>query len=167
MQSWPNDRPHAAYRPKRRGVLRATLLAVAAYPLAGCDLFESEPEPVASPDPLAPLLAGTLELAGRHEAAIAAHPELADRLTPVLEAHRQHATELAKVTGATTPSPVATTPAATPPAGDAKATLAALRAAEQQGQKAAADACLAAPAERAALLGSICAARATHLEVVR
>jgi hypothetical protein len=166
VQSWPNDRPHAAPLTKRRGVLRATLLTVAAYPLVGCDLFESEPEPAASPDALAPLLAGTLDLAARHEAAIAAYPELADRLTPVLTAHREHATELAKLTGATTPSPVASTPAATP-AGDAKATLAALRTAEQQGQKAAADACLTAPAERAALLGSISAARATHLEVVR
>jgi hypothetical protein len=166
VQSWPNDRPRAAYRPERRGVLRATLLAVAVAPLAGCDLFESEPEPAASPDPLAPLLAGTLDLAARHEAAIAAYPELAGRLTPVLEAHRQHAADLAKLTGAATPSPAATTPAATP-AGDVKATLAALRTAEQQGQKSAADACLAAPAERAALLGSISAARATHLEVVR
>ncbi|MCW6007729.1 hypothetical protein K1W54_24735 [Micromonospora sp. CPCC 205371] len=148
-------------------MLRATLLAVAAYPLAGCDLFESEPEPAASPDPLAPLLAETLDLAARHEAAIAAYPELADRLTPVLEAHRQHATDLAKLTGAAPPSAASSTPAAAAPAGDAKATLAALRAAEQQGQKTAADACLAAPAERAALLGSISAARATHLEVVR
>ncbi|MEH1128066.1 hypothetical protein [Micromonospora sp. CPCC 206061] len=149
-------------------MLRATLLAVAAYPLAGCDVFESEPEPAASPDPLAPLLAATLDLAARHEAAIAAYPALADRLTPVLEAHRQHATELAKVTGAASASPAAPAASASAaPAGDATATLAALRTAEQQGQKAAADACLAAPAARAALLGSISAARATHLEVVR
>lgn len=148
-------------------MLRASLLAVAAYPLAGCDLFESEPEPTASPDPLAPLLTGALELAALHETAIAAYPELADRLTPVLEAHRAHATELARLTGAGTPSPAASSPAAPPPTGDVKATLAALRGAEQKGQKAAADACVAAPAERAALLGSISAARATHLEVVR
>ncbi|MEJ3744045.1 hypothetical protein WEI85_12210 [Actinomycetes bacterium KLBMP 9797] len=144
--------------------------AVAAAPLAGCELLDGgDPAPVVSPDPLAPLLAEALDLAGRHEAAIAAYSALAARLTPVAEAHREHAAELARITG--TPLSGASPPAATgspaPPAGDAKATLAALRAAEQTGQKNATAACLAAPADRAALLGSIAAARATHLEVVR
>ncbi|GAB3972305.1 hypothetical protein [Plantactinospora veratri] len=46
-------------------------------------------------------------------------------------------------------------------------TLRQLREAEQQGRDAAAKACLEAPANRAALVGSVTAARATHLEVLR
>jgi hypothetical protein len=146
-------------------MLGAVLGAASAYPLAGCGLFDDEPAPVASADPLAPLLAEALDLAGRHEAAVAAHPELAGRLAPVARAHRLHAAELARITGA--PAPASPSAPASPPAGDVKAALAALRAAEQQGQQAAAQACRTAPAERAALLGSIAAARATHLEVTR
>ncbi|MGN9907368.1 hypothetical protein ACTMTJ_07385 [Phytohabitans sp. LJ34] len=142
--------------------------AVAVYPISGCGLFgddEEKAQPPA-PDPLAPLLAEARSLAGQHEAAIAAFPVLAERLTPVAEAHREHAAALAKVIK--TPEPSASASASpSPPAGDAKGTLAALRAAEQKCQKAAAQACQAAPAERAALLGSIAAACATHLEVVR
>lgn len=144
--------------------------AVALYPITGCGLFgddEEKAQPPA-PDPLAPLLAEARSLAGQHEAAIAAFPVLAERLTPVAEAHREHATALAKVIKTAEPSASASASASpSPPAGDAKSTLAALRAAEQKCQKTAAQACQAAPAERAALLGSIAAACATHLEVVR
>jgi hypothetical protein len=153
-------------------VLAAAVGAVALYPIAGCGLFgdgEENAQPPA-PDPLAPLLAEALALAGQHEAAIAALPDLADRLTPVAQAHREHAAALAKVTNVPAPSATASpdpSAAGSPPAADAKSTLAALRAAEQKGQKAAAKACQAAPGERAALLGSIAAARASHLEVIR
>jgi hypothetical protein len=149
-------------------VLAAAVGAVALYPIAGCGLFGDEEEKAQppAPDPLAPLLAEALSLAGQHEAAIAAFPVLADRLTPVAQAHREHAAALTKVIKAPEPSASASaSPGA--PAGDAKGTLAALRSAEQKGQKAAAQACQTAPAERVALLGSIAAARATHLEVVR
>ncbi|MFC0529644.1 hypothetical protein [Phytohabitans kaempferiae] len=140
------------------------------YPISGCGLFGGDEEnvPPPPPDPLAPLLAEALSLAGAHEAAAAAFPELAERLTPVAQAHREHATALAAIVR--TPEPTATASpeaSASPVAGDAKSTLAALRSAEQKGQKAAAQACHAAPPERAALVGSIAAARATHLEVVR
>lgn len=153
-------------------MLAAAAGAVALYPITGCGLFgddEEKAQPPA-PDPLAPLLAEALSLAGLHDAAIAAFPVLAGRLTPVAEAHREHAAALSKAINAPQPSPSASAdPSASPPppGGDAKSTLAALRSAEQKGQKSAAQACQAAPAERAALLGSIAAARATHLEVVR
>ncbi|GAA4447914.1 hypothetical protein GCM10023170_030030 [Phytohabitans houttuyneae] len=153
-------------------MLAAAVGAVALYPISGCGLFgdeEDKAQPPA-PDPLAPLLAEALSLAGQHEAAIAAFPVLAGRLAPVAEAHREHAAALFKVIKAPRPTP-STSPdaSASPsaPAGDAKSTLAALRSAEQKGQKSAAQACQSAPADRAALLGSIAAARATHLEVVR
>jgi hypothetical protein len=149
-------------------VLTAAAGAVALYPIAGCGLFggdEEQSRPPA-PDPLAPLLAEARSLVVQHEAAIAAFPALAERLTPVAQAHREHVAALAKVVKAVAPSASASAgPGA--PVGDAKSTLAALRAAEQKCQKTAAQACQAAPAERAALLGSIAAACATHLEVVR
>lgn len=153
-------------------MLAAAVGAVALYPIAGCGLFgdDEEKAPPPAPDPLAPLLAEARSLAGQHEAAIAAFPALAQRLTPVARAHREHEAALAKVIKAPEPSASAspdTSASPTPPAGDAKSTLAALRAGEQKCQKAAAQACQAAPAERAALLGSIAAACATHLEVVR
>jgi hypothetical protein len=169
----------------RRTVLRAVLSAGAAAVVAGCagvaagcGLLGEDPPPP-PPDPLAPLLAGTVALIGRYDTALAAHPDLAAGLDPVRRAHVAHAAELARLVGtpapgtATPPAPAAgtTTPPATPPATgsppDARGTLAALRAAEQGGRRAAAEACLAAPPERAALLGSIAAARATHAEALR
>jgi hypothetical protein len=159
-------------QPSRRGVLAAAVGGLALYPIAGCGLFGDEEDKAqpSAPDPLAPLLAEALSLADRHEAAIAAFPALAGRLSPVAEAHREHAAALAKMIKAPEPGASgSSTPSTAPatPEGDQKSALAALRSAEQKGQKAAAEACRSAPAERAALLGSIAAARATHLEVVR
>lgn len=156
----------------RRSILRAAaLLPLAAAP-AGCGLLDRDPDPAPEPDPIDPLITGALDLAVRYDAAVAAFPELAARLGPVAEAHRAHAEELARALG--TPLPSAPpgggpTPsgAASTAGGDQGATLAALRAAEQDGRQAALDVCLAVPAGRAALVGSIAAARATHLEVLR
>jgi hypothetical protein len=157
----------------RRGVLQAAgLTAVVVTPLAGCDLFDKKPAPK-TPDPLAPLISDALGLADRYDAAAAGYPDLAARLTPVAQAHRAHAAELARVTGTALPSAPAPSGSATggspgqSPTGDANSALAALRAAEQQGREAVAKACIDAPKSRAALLGSIAAARATHLEVLR
>ncbi|MGC1213858.1 MAG: hypothetical protein WA890_21680 [Micromonospora sp.] len=150
-------------------MLRAGALAAlggAALPLTGCDLFDPEDKKTSAPDPLEPLAAEAAELAGRHRAAIAADPGLTDRLTPIADAHQAHADELRRVIGRQAPS---ATPAGTPtaPATDPDGLLAALREAEQQGRENAAKACAAAPAERAALLGSIAAARATHVEALK
>lgn len=152
----------------RRTALRAgALAAVAVTPLAGCDLLDRRSDPPQA-DPLAPLVASAQELAVRYDAAIIAHPQLAQRLRPVADAHRAHAAELARVAKVTLHSASAgPTAGGTPAAGDVKELLASLRTAEQQGHEAARAACLAAPADRAALLGSIAAARASHLEVLR
>lgn len=166
VRSTTKDRDQGGLGKPRRRVLRAVALAVAAAgPLTACDLFDSRP---ARPDPLAPLLAEALHLAERYETTIATFPDLATGLRPVAQAHREHATELARLTR-TTPrsgSPTAGT-GPTSPAGDAKAALTQLRAAEQRARETAEQACLAAPAERAALVGSIAAARASHLEMLR
>jgi hypothetical protein len=163
--------------PSRRAVLRAGVgAALVGLAGSGCDLLSGDPEPPPRPDPLVPLLAGTAELIVRYDAALAAHAELAATLTPVREAHVAHAGELARLIG--TPTPGGASASAGAPGGsagptggsapgDAQGTLAALRAAEQGARRAAADACLAADAQRAALLGSIAAARASHVEVLR
>ncbi|ROT33315.1 hypothetical protein [Micromonospora sp. HM5-17] len=148
-------------------VRAAALLALVgtAGGLPGCGLFEDEPDPPPAPDPLAPLITGALDLAARYEAAAAAVPELAERLRPIAEAHRAHAAELARVTGTTLP----TATAAPPVVGDAQdrsGVLRGLREAERAGRNTARQACVEAPPERSALVGSIAAARATHLEVL-
>lgn len=102
-----------------------------------------------------------LALAAAYQANAAAHPDLADRLGPIAEAHTAHATELARVIGVALPTAVAT------PATDPGGTLTTLRALEKTAQQSATAACAAASAERAALLGSIAAARATHQEALK
>ncbi|WKU04707.1 hypothetical protein [Micromonospora sp. HUAS LYJ1] len=152
----------------RRTVLRAgALLAVgvAAVPLTGCGLLDRD-DPAPPPDPLEPLAAEARSLADRHRAAIAADAGLAGRLTPIAEAHAAHADELRRVIGRPEPS-AAASPGPSAAGGDRAAVLAALRSAEQSGRDNAAKACADAPADRAALLGAIAAARATHLEALR
>jgi hypothetical protein len=148
----------------RRSVLGAAGAVGAAGAIAGCSWFADEPPP--PPDPLAPFLAATRALAARYDTVLAAHPDLTGRLAPLLEAHRAHETALVGLIGR--PELVSASPpptSAAPPA-DPDEALATLRDAERDGQTEATEACLAAPSERAGLLGSIAAARATHAEVL-
>lgn len=148
----------------RAGALVA--LGGAAAPLAGCELLDRGDDDSRRPDPLEPLAAESLALEARYRAAVAAAPDLADRLTPIADDHRAHAEKLRELIGRPAPSgsPAATpTPAATDPDG----LVAELRRTERQGRENAARACAAAPAERVALLGSIAAARATHVEALK
>ncbi|MEU9506537.1 hypothetical protein AB0D32_09695 [Micromonospora sp. NPDC048170] len=137
----------------------------ATAPLTGCGILDRDDDPAPGPDPLTPLLDESLRLAAGHRDAAAAHPTLAGLLTPIAEAHHAHAAELARVIGVPLPSASATTTPAT--AGDPAAARAALREEERAGREAATKACAAAPAERAALLASIVAARATHVEALK
>ncbi|GIJ77075.1 hypothetical protein Xph01_15070 [Micromonospora phaseoli] len=154
----------------RRAVLRAgALLALggAAVPLTSCGLLDRDEQPP-QPDALTPLIDEALRLAAGLRAAATAHPELTDRLVPLAESHEAHAAELTRVVGGptATPSGSAVSPSSAPSA-DRSATLTALRQSERAGRDAATRACATAPAERAALLGSVAAARATHLEALR
>ncbi|MCX4473851.1 hypothetical protein OOK41_26685 [Micromonospora sp. NBC_01655] len=141
-------------------------LGGAAAPLTGCDLFDRE-EPDPAPDPLEPLAAEARELAARHRAALAADPGLAGLLTPIAEAHEAHAAELATLFGRPASASPGGPSAGASAGGDRAATLADLRQAEQRGRESAAKLCAGAPAGRAALLGSIAAARATHVEALK
>lgn len=160
----------------RRAVLATGGVAMAGA-AAGCAWFDSDPPPP-PPDPLEPLLAGTRALVERYAAGIAAHPDLADRLAPVHEAHLAHVTALVQLIGrpelaspSTGPGgwspPLGATPATPEPSPSPEDLLAGLREAEAAAGEEATAACLAAPPDRAAVLGSITAARATHAEVLR
>jgi hypothetical protein len=155
-------------RYSRRRVLGAAAgLGAGASALGGCGLFDDGPEPPATPDALQPVLDEALALAAAYDRAAAAQAALSARLTPLAADHRAHAAELAKVIGKPVPSgPAAGATDAASATGPADL-LAALHRAEQAAQKTAVAACRQAPADRAALAGSIAACRATHAEALR
>ncbi|NJC81732.1 hypothetical protein HC030_04015 [Planosporangium mesophilum] len=148
----------------RRTVLGAVLAVVGAVPLAGCDSLRQAPRERPAPDPLNPFYLDTLALARRYDATITAVPGLAERLGPLRDAHHAHAQALVREMGPGLNQPSAT-PSETAPA-DQTAALAALLAAEKEASAAARETCLTAPSYRAALLGSIAAARASHVEAL-
>ncbi|HWS31236.1 MAG TPA: hypothetical protein VN408_00685 [Actinoplanes sp.] len=139
------------------------VVAAGSTALAGCGLFGDDSEPEPQPDPLQPVLDEALALAAAYDRVILATPNLAARLTPLADDHRAHAAELTRLIGAAVAS--AAPSASAPPA--ATDTTATLRKAEQTAQKTAIAACTAAPRERAMLVGSIAACRATHAEALR
>ncbi|MFC7479467.1 hypothetical protein ACFQX7_04590 [Luedemannella flava] len=109
------------------------------------------------------MITATADLAGRYDAVIAAYPALADRLTPLRDAHRAHLTALASALGQQPPAATAQEA----PAGGQGGALTSLAAAEKSGRADAVAACLAAPPRLAPLLGSIAAARASHQEALK
>jgi hypothetical protein len=149
----------------RRRVLSLTAglggAALGSTTLAGCGLFgDDTPSSSGGSEPLRPLLAEAVALAGAYDKAAAAQPDLAARLKPLAEDHRAHAAALAKLIGTAVPGAAATAIGS----GDA---LAGLRTAEQTAQRNAVTACRQAPAGQAELVGSIAACRATHIEALR
>jgi hypothetical protein len=151
----------------RRGVLRGLIGAAgtlaAGSALAGCDLVSPNGPPSLTTAALDAFLRDTLALAGLYTAVLADHPDLATTLGPVRDAHRAHAAALATALGrsaATAPPSTAVVPSAQAQA------LATLATAERTGRDAAIEACVANVARLAPLLGSIAAARASHVEVL-
>jgi hypothetical protein len=145
----------------RRAVLRGAAGVLAIGMLAGCDPFSAPPAP---PQPLNGLLTSTVALGDRYDAAMAAVPTLAGILTQVRDAHRAHADALAHALGTTVPRSTAPPP---PVPEDRARALATLASAEKAARDDAATACLSSEAGIAALIGSIAAARASHLEVLK
>jgi hypothetical protein len=138
--------------------------AAAASALAGCEVLPTGGEPAGEPHELEGLLGATVALGDQYETAIAAVPALSAGLQPVLDAHRAHAAALAEAIGVSVP-PASPSPSPVPPV--RAGAVAALVAAERAGRDAAVAACLEATPRLAALLGSIAAARASHLEVLK
>jgi hypothetical protein len=149
-----------------RGVAGLVGVAAAGAALTGCGIFGGgggAPEPPDQPQPLLDFLAATSALADRYDATISEIPALIGALTPIRDAHRAHVKALADALGTTAPQ---SAPPATEPPSDGPSAMAALAAAEKAARDDAITACLAAAPRYASLLGSIAAARATHLEVM-
>jgi predicted small secreted protein len=152
-----------------RRALLISGMAAATATLAGCWTpggSGADPGARSSAHPLSAVLSGTLALVARYDATVAAQPGLAGRLAPLRAEHWTHVTALDAAMGRAVPSGPPDPATSTPGPADARAALAALRTAERSAQADAVTACLAAPAGYAALLGSIAACRATHLEVL-
>jgi hypothetical protein len=164
-----NDAPRAAGSTSRRAFLRGVAglagVAVAGTALAGCDFLGGGggDKQTDQPSPLLGFLTATSALADRYDATITAVPALAATLTPIRDAHRAHVKALATALGTTAPG---TAPPATRPPTDGPSAMSALVTAEKAARDDAVAACLAAAPRYAPLLGSIAAARATHLEVM-
>jgi len=146
---------------QRRALLRAVVgAAVAAPVLAACDLFQPDTPP--PPDPLTDFYFDTLALAALYES------DSRPLVAPIRDAHKAHAAALAAIMSprpaSAGPVPPSTRPSGAPSSPD---TPTALREAEQKAWQKAVEACVAAPAERATLLGEIAVARACHLEALR
>lgn len=153
------------HRLTRRAVLRVAGVAAVASTASACGLLRDDPPP--PPDALVPLLASTLALVADYDAVMQTLPQLGARLTPLADAHRVHAQEIYDLMGLASPSATpAPNPSRSVPADPAGA-VTGLRTAEQALAKTATEACLAAPAERAPILGSIAACLATHAEVLK
>lgn len=152
----------------RRRALLAGGLAGTAAALAGCWKSSSGGGSGAKgrSHPLAGMLTGTLALVARYDATIAAQPALAARLAPLRAEHWTHATALGAAMGQAVPSGAASPSGAAAPT-DARTVLATLRAVETAAQRDAVSACLASAPGYAALLGSIAACRATHVEALQ
>ncbi|MEV6851107.1 hypothetical protein [Actinoplanes sp. NPDC051411] len=146
--------------PTRRRVLGLTAAGLGGAALSGCGLFgDDEKSSGGGDEAVQPLLTEAVALAGAYDKA-AAQPGLAARLKPLADDHRAHASALAKLIGRSVP-------AAAPAAVGSGDVLAGLRTAEQTAQRNAVTACKQATADRAALIGSIAACRATHAEALR
>ena len=147
----------------RRTLLR---LAGAVAVLPACELLDrGEDEPAApSADEVlrSSLATSKTALIARYDAALARHPVLVDRLTPLRANHAEHVATLVAPTP--TPSPSAS---ASPVSADPRATVGELLAAERAAAAASTNgARTAAAPELVSLLGSIAACEATHAVVL-
>ncbi|GAA3187476.1 hypothetical protein GCM10010532_001720 [Dactylosporangium siamense] len=150
----------------RRAVLAGA--AAALTTLTACDIPKrSAATWHPAPDVLLPLLTRTVALRDRYAEILTAFPALQDRLGPLKDNHAAHVVALAREVGLDENGPM---PAASASAGpvvqDQAAVVKELAGLEKAGQEDATGACLAAPSYRAALLGSIAACRAAHVEVL-
>ncbi|PZS32222.1 MAG: hypothetical protein DLM59_08595 [Pseudonocardiales bacterium] len=149
------------------GSLRVLGGGTALVAASACDpLGRSGPRPRRSPspgpDPLLELLAAERALLSQYDVVLARFPA-APGAAAVRADHAAHVDALRALVHA----PAAASPAPVSPPGTTAAAVAMLRAAETSAAARATDACLAAPAARAALLGSIAACETAHLVLLR
>lgn len=147
---------------------RRTFIAAAAgavgVALVGCESDDGPSAiPAADAAALRQVAGEALDLANRYDAAISQSPDQAARLTPIRDAHREHAAAIGRSLDA---SVAAAAPSPSGSAGSGGA-LKALAAAEKAAAERAAAACVAAASHYAPLLGAVAAARASHAEVLQ
>lgn len=155
----------------RRSVLAAGTLGLAAAGVAsGCSfLGPDEPETIkpANEAALRAVAGESLELAKRYDEAIARTPDQSARLTPIRDAHREHAAAIGRSLDSSVAPSVALSAAPWVSASDgASGLLRALQAVERAAAERAIAACMDAAPHHAPLLGAIAAARASHAEVL-
>lgn len=158
----------------RRGVLVAGVLVAATGAGAAAGLVRSVPRQAVSRGAPPPELAGALareqQLVAGLDAALRFDPSLAARLGPIRADHAAHADALRSAL-ASYPGGVggvsSGSGSSAPPAGQAAPSLARLRASEADAARLAAGDSLDLGGARAALLASISAAEAGHVELLR
>ena len=137
----------------RRKLLAGLLLVPPA--LAGCTAAPATPT---APDPLIALAAAARSDAALAAAAVAADPDLADRVQPLADARRQHAealdAEIARLDPEHTPAP---SPSRSPASTGSRPGLAQVREAVLASGRAAADAVMTLPAARVGIVASVAA----------
>jgi len=153
----------------RRSVLVAGSLAIAAAGLAsGCSVLGAdEPETITPPDSdaLRAVAGESLDLAKSYDEAISRTPDQAAKLTPIRDAHREHADAIGRSLDASV-APAPAPSASASGGGGASGLLKALQAAERAAAERATSACLAVASHHAPLVGAIAAARASHAEAL-
>jgi len=170
-------RVHHGAHPRRSVLGAAATLAAAGLggtaALAGCSLPDLMPggEPDVRPLPDAETLravrADALLMAARYDEAITLLPDLTNRLTPLRDAHREHAGALTRAVDAGAGAAPAT-PSTAGSGGprERAAMLKSLAADERTAAERATAACLTVPSYRAPLVGMIAACRASHAEAL-
>ncbi|WP_406062703.1 hypothetical protein OG462_31250 [Streptomyces sp. NBC_01077] len=169
----------------RRALLTAGVSAAAAAALSGCTSEDPVPRKPSAAEVRAERVAraeaalrsrsvtASRTLLERYDAALAAHPALAPRLSPLRRSVAAHAKALgeggttvrpatASPTASATPIPVKPTASPAPVAADPRAALRELAAAERTASDAHTAALVTAPPEYARLLASVAAAGAAH-----
>jgi hypothetical protein len=175
-------------QPRLRGLTRRAALfgaGAAGLALAGCTSAPSRALPTVATvnsDPLGSLYTETLALITLYDQTTATAPLLGTLTGPLREEHRQHAIALASLMGIAapaisagpaaagrsaqpTPVPVPAATVSADPGTAAARTI--LTSAETTAEDNAVTACLAAPSARSAILASIAASRASHVDALR
>jgi hypothetical protein len=154
---------------------RRTLLAVAGLSvvgaaaggsLAGCDNDDGPTAvPAADAAALRQVAGEALDLANRYDQAISQNADQSAKLTPIRDAHREHAAAIGRSLDATVAPSAPPNPSGSATSGSGGA-LKALAAAEKAAAERALTACVASASYYAPLLGTVAAARASHVEVL-
>jgi hypothetical protein len=154
----------AATRPDLRVSRRRLLAGLLLVPpaLAGCALLDQAQR--TGPDPLIALADAAQADAGLAAAAIAAEPQLAGRVQPLVDARREHAAALDAEIARLDPGRQSSTAAPTPPRNGSAPDLERVRQAVLASGRAAAETVLTLPAERVGLVASVAACCHTYAE---